>query len=34
MKAEQERTLPDGIHLCTYFLCTKFDISFQEVVEV
>ena len=26
MKAEQERTLTDGIHISTYSMCTKFDI--------
>ena len=31
-KAEQERTLVDCIHICTYF-GTKFDIQFQGVVE-
>ena len=25
-KAEQERTLTDGIHISTYSMCTKFDI--------
>ena len=26
MKAKQERTLTEGIHISTYFMCTKFDI--------